>query len=96
MTFKNLFIEHDRSAEEKAWIDEEVVDQEARFQKLNGEMKDLAPQREVWYQEFFDRLSTIGFNMDGDEKMLIKREDLPVKPEGREDLVIWKNGVDDE
>jgi hypothetical protein len=96
MTFKNLFIEHERTAEEQVWIEEEIVDQEARFEKVAQEMRDLAPQREVWYQEFFDRITTIGFNVDNDEKLVIKPEELPVKPEGREDKVVWKYGIDGE
>ena len=67
-----------------------------RFAKVEKEMEDLAPTREQWYQEFFDRITTIGFNTDGDDKMKIEPSDLPVKPEGRKDKVIWKYGVDGE
>lgn len=96
MSFKNLFIDHDRSPEEEAWIEEEIVEQEARFAKIARQMDDLGPQRETWYKEFFDRISTIGFNEDGDIKRVIPREELPAKPAGRVDKVIWKYGVDDE
>ena len=34
-------------------------------------MEALAPTREKWYQEFFDRIKTNGFNLDGDDKMPI-------------------------
>ncbi|TQV81235.1 hypothetical protein FKG94_09030 [Exilibacterium tricleocarpae] len=94
MTFKNLFIEHRRTPEAQAWIDEEVAAQEQRFQTIEKQMRDLAPQREIWYREFFDRISTIGFNADGDDKVRIKPEDLPVQPEGRRDRVVWKHGTD--
>ena len=57
-------------------------------------MDDLGPQRAKWYAEFFDRISTIGFNVDGDEKQVIPREELPVQPAGRDDRVVWKYGVD--
>ena len=96
MTFKNLFIKHDRTAEEEAWREEEITEQEARFADIVQAMEDLKPQRAIWYKEFHDRISTIGFNVDGDEKMVIARENLPVKPAGREDQVVWKYGVDDE
>ena len=96
MTFKNLFIEHDLSPEVKAWLEEEIAEQEARFQVIEKEMQDLAPTREKWYQEFFDRITTTGFNLDGDEKMQISSSDLPVKPEGLVDQVVWKYGVDGE
>ena len=31
---------------------------------------------------------------EGDDKMVLKPEQLPVKPEGCEDPVVWKWGVD--
>lgn len=96
MTFKNLFIDHKRTREEEEWVREELAGQEQRFAKIDGQMKDLAPARAKWYEEFFDRISLRGFNADGDQKVKIKREDLPVKPEGREDRVVWKYGVDGE
>lgn len=96
MTFKNLYIEHERTPEEEAWVEEEIADQELRFAKIEKAMDDLAPTRAKWYREFHDRISTIGFNEDGDMKRVVPREELPAKPEGREDRVIWKFGVDDE
>jgi hypothetical protein len=96
MTFKNLFIEHDRSPEEEAWLNEEIAEQEDRFADIEKAMEDLAPIRAEWYAEFYDRISTIGFNVDGDEKMVIPRDQLPVQPGGTPDRVVWKYGVDEE
>jgi len=96
MTFKNLFIEHELSPEVEAWIKQEVEEQEERYRAVSGDMEDLAPMREKWYQEFFDRITTTGFNDDGDMKVVIKSEDLPVKAEGRRDQVVWKYGIDEE
>jgi hypothetical protein len=96
MTFKNLFIDHDVADEVKQWLQEEIADQERRYTIIVKEMEDLAPSREQWYQEFFDRITTTGFNTDGDDKMVISKADLPVKPEGRVDTVVWKYGVDGE
>jgi hypothetical protein len=96
MTFKNLFIKHDRSAEEEAWIQEEIAEQEVRFAKIEESMDAIKPKRAKWYREFFDRITTIGFNVDGDQKAVIPRDQLPVQPEGREDKVVWKYGVDGE
>ena len=64
------------------------------YQYFEAAMEALAPTREKWYQEFFDRLLTNGFNMDGDDKMPIPESDLPVKPADRKDQVVWKYGVD--
>ena len=96
MTFKNLFIEHELSPEVEAWIKQEVAEQEERYRAVSGDMEDLAPMREKWYQEFFDRITTTGFNDDGDTKVVIKSEDLPVRAEGRRDQVVWKYGIDEE
>jgi hypothetical protein len=96
MSFKNTFIRHDRSPEVTAWIEEERVEQEERFRTIVKQMEALDPKREQWYQEFFDRLTAIGFNQDGDLKVKIAPEDLPVKPEGRTNQVIFKYGVEEE
>ena len=94
MTFRNLFIEHDRSAAEQAWLDEERAEQETRFSQIERQMHDLKPQRERWYREFFTRITHIGFNVDGDDKVKIAPADIPLQPEGRADQVVWKYGVD--
>ena len=94
MTFKNLYIEHERSAEAEEWVKGEVTEQEARFAKIEASMEALTPTREKWYQEFFDRICTNGFNVDGDDKMRIPESDLPSKPQNRRDQVVWKYGVD--
>ncbi len=96
MSFKDLFIEHDVPSEVREWIEGEIVAQEARYSRIEKEMIDLAATREKWYQEFFDRITTNGYNTDGDDKMRIDPADLPVKPEGCMDQVVWKNGVDGE
>lgn len=92
MTFMNTKIDHDRSPEVEEWIKEETIEQEARYQKIYDQVDALKPDREQWYAEFFHRLKNRGFNADGDQKVLIKDEELPIKPEGREDIVIWKYG----
>jgi len=94
MSFKNLFIKHERSTAEEAWLQEEIAEQEDRFKEIEKVMENLKPIRARWYQEFFDRISTIGFNVDGDDKVLIPRDQLPVQPDGRDDRVVWKHGVD--
>jgi hypothetical protein len=94
MSFKDTFIEHEVPPEVQDWIKGEIEAQEKRYVKIDKAMKDMAPRREQWYQEFFDRITTLGYNMDGDDKMLIDPKDLPVKPEGCEDRVVWKHGTD--
>jgi len=94
MSFKNLFIKHERSPEEEAWLQEEIEEQEVRFKTLEDAMEDLKPVRARWYKEFFDRISTLGFNVDGDEKRVIPADQIPVQPEGKDDRVLWKYGID--
>ena len=94
MSFKDTFIEHDLTPEVKEWIKSEIDAQEERYVKIEKAMKEFAPTREKFYQEFFDRITSIGYNTDGDDKMLIQAADLPVKPDGCEDRVVWKHGVD--
>ncbi len=93
MTFRNLFIDHERDPEVDAWIEEETKEQEERFAKINQQMEDLAPEREKWYQQFHDRCMTIGYNADADDKVKIAPEDIPLKGD-RKDQVVWKYGVD--
>ncbi len=92
MTFMNTKIEHEKSPESKKWIEDEAADQEALFSKISDAMEALKPKREKWYAEFFHRIKTKGFNHDGDDRVKIKEEEIPVKPEGRDDVVVWKYG----
>ena len=94
MTFRKLFIEHERDPEVDAWIAEETREQEARFDTIAQQMDELKPTRAKWYQEFFDRLMNRGFNVDAHDKMPIPPEDIPVQPPGRDDQVVWKYGID--
>ena len=48
MTFKNLYIEHERSSEAEDWVKEEIAEQEARFAEIEASMEALAPTREKW------------------------------------------------
>ncbi len=94
MTFKTKSIEHESSPEEQAWLKEEIAEQEQRFAAIAQAMEALEPRRRKWYREFFDRIGSLGFNADGDNKVRIAQADLPVRPEGKKDQVVWKYGVD--
>ena len=62
MTFKNLFIEHERGESAEAWLEEELAEQETRFSEIEQSMKDIAPQRAKWYAEFFDRITKVSLS----------------------------------
>ena len=70
-----------RSEEVEKWLAEEVVEQSRRYEKIAQKMNiDLAEQREVWIREFYDRITTTGFNVHADMKKIIKKEELFAKP----------------
>jgi hypothetical protein len=78
-----------RSEEVEKWIAEEVAEQRVRHEKIAKEMNiDLAQQREIWIQEFYERLMTTGFNVHADMKKIIKKEELFQKPD-REFKVVF-------
>ncbi len=87
MSFKNTFIEHERSAEEKAWLEEEIAEQQARYEKIVADMEAMNDLREQWYAEFLERIQTYGFNEDGDRRVKIQPDDIPERPEGPHKVV---------
>ena len=81
MTFQGTSINHEMSDEVRAWLRLEIEEQRVRYQQIVREMEDMDELRHQWYQEFFGRLQQYGFNVDGDQKLKIKPEELPVKPD---------------
>lgn len=81
MSFLNTRIERELPAEVVKWLEEEIKEQDERYQKIVEEMKALDPTRDRWYEEFFERLQKYGFNADGDQRVKISDDQLPVKPD---------------
>jgi hypothetical protein len=78
-----------RSAEAKAWVQENILEQKKRHAAIQKEInEDLAPQREKWYREFLQIVQTKGFNANGDQRRVIKAADIPKKP-NRPDKVVY-------
>lgn len=88
MTFKNTKIAAEVPPEVLAWLEEEIKEQDERYAKIVAEMKALDPTRDQWYEEFFERLKTYGFNQDGDQRVPIPDAELPVKPD-RDHVVVY-------
>ena len=88
MGFLNTKIERELPEEVIKWLEEEIKEQDERYEKIVAEMKALDPTRDQWYEEFFERLRKYGFNRDGDERVKIPDEQLPAKPD-REHVVIY-------
>ena len=78
----------ERSAEAQAWLDENVAEQQTRYEGIVKEMNDLAPTRAKWYAEFLEIVQTKGFNFDNDSRRVIPKEDVPTQPD-RPDRVVF-------
>ena len=87
MGFLDTRVDHQRSKEAQKWLDEEIAEQSARYDTIVAAMEALNDQREQWYAEFLERIQTIGFNVDGDQRVKIAPEDIPVRPDGPHKVV---------
>jgi len=89
MSKKILKNKPQREPEVEKWIAQEVIEQQARYKKIAQEMNiDLAEQREVWIQEFYERIQTTGFYWHADNKKIIKPDEVFQKPD-REFKVVF-------
>jgi hypothetical protein len=81
-------IKHKVPAAVKAWVKKEIADQRKLYKKIAKQMDDLGPKRAKWYEEFFERIQTRGFNVHFTTRRQIPDEELPKKPR-RKDRVVW-------
>jgi hypothetical protein len=73
----------------QAWIDAEARDQLARYRRIAAEMAALAPLRERWVREFFERITgPRGFSVHAGTRRTIRPEELPERP-ARPWRVVW-------
>jgi hypothetical protein len=78
-----------RTEEVEKWLQEEFGEQRERYEQIAKAMNiDLAAEREVWIQEFYERITTTGFYWHADNKKIIKKEELFQKPD-REFKVVF-------
>ena len=76
-----------RPDENRAWLKSNISEQKKRHRAIMQEMnKELAAQRVKWYKGFLKRISTTGFNVTGDMKRVIKKNELP-KPRKKDQVV---------
>jgi len=64
----------------KAWLKQELKEQQGRYKKIVADMQALAPQREQWIKEFFERLQTRGFSVHAGIRRKIQSEEIPQRP----------------
>ena len=85
-------IKHKIPAETKAWIKKEIKIQRDLWKQISKEMNvELAEKRAKWYDEFFERIQRPGrgFNVHYTTRREIPDEEMPKKPKGRKDKVVW-------
>lgn len=79
-----------RSKEATDWLNQEIAEQEERYGEIVAEMEGINDQRQEWYANFLDIVQTRGFNMNGDTRIKIKKEDIPERPDRPDaDKVVW-------
>lgn len=71
----------------KAWLKQELKEQQERYKRIVAQMEALTPQREKWFAEFFERIQTRGFNVHWDIRRKIKPEEIPPKPKKKTRVV---------
>ncbi|MEC9375445.1 MAG: hypothetical protein VYA80_03620 [Pseudomonadota bacterium] len=85
----NHTIKHKIPASVKAWLKKEVAGQRKLHKKIAQEVNvDLAEKRSKWYEAFFNRIQTRGFNVHYTERRQIGDDELPKKPR-RKDRAVW-------
>jgi len=77
-------IKHTRSREAASWLRKEIVEQKARFRKIEREMNvTIASQRDKWIDAFLERIQTRGYNVHFNMLRKIKPEEIPKRPKRR-------------
>jgi hypothetical protein len=66
---------------QREWLERNLAEQKQRHAAIVEDMEQLAEQRDVWIEEFLERLQTRGFNYNCDQLRQILKEELPVKPD---------------
>ncbi len=76
-----------RKADAQAWFKENVAEQKKRYAAIVKEMDDLDRDRQKWYAEFLRIVSTKGWNVNGDQRVVVPARNLPKKPKGKSKVV---------
>lgn len=77
-----------RNKAAQGWLETSVAEQRTRHAAIAAEMEKLEPVRRRWYQEFLEIIQARGFNVTGDERRRISKDELPSKPR-RKDRVVY-------
>ncbi len=80
---------HEVPAEVQAWIAEREAEQLEHYQRIYREIEQLAPYRDQWIEEFFDRISgPRGFSVHAGQRKTIPKDQIPTRPD-RPWRVVW-------
>jgi hypothetical protein len=69
-----------RKQAENEWLQENVVEQQSRHEKIVADMDRLEAEREAWINGFLERIQTRGFNYNCDALRKIGTDEIPEKP----------------
>jgi len=76
------------TADEKAWVEEELKDQIARYETIVKAMEDMTAEREQWVADFLHRVQTRGFHWHAEQRRVIPKEEIRPR-DGRPLQVIY-------
>ena len=77
-----------RTKKTEAWVRQETKEQITRYKKIEKTMNvELAPQRDLWFVEFEQRIQTRGFYVHADIRRKIKPEEIYKKPKRKTKVV---------
>ncbi|MCC7258332.1 MAG: hypothetical protein IT486_08165 [Gammaproteobacteria bacterium] len=76
-----------RKPDAEKWLRENVTEQKKRYAAIVREMDGIEKERQRWYAEFLHIVSTRGWNVNGDQRMVVPVKDLPKRPKGRSKVV---------
>ena len=69
------------TAEQHAWLDDNLTRQSARHEQIVADMAALSQQREEWINSFLARIQNLGFNYNCDLKRKIPEAETPEQPD---------------
>lgn len=70
-----------RHPAEDRWLQENLAEQQLRYQNIARAMDRIAADREAWIAAFLERIQTRGFNYNCDALRAIAKDEIPAKPD---------------
>ncbi len=81
--------QHEVPAEVAAWIAEEDRAQMGHYRRIGKEIAELAPLRDVWVEEFFERITgPRGYSVHAGTRRTIPEDQIPARPD-RPWRLVW-------